>query len=164
MFNRKKAVQLLIPINVLIWGFFVYRFYDLYRSEKDNIPISQNHTRKKIEIETDSYVLKLNYADPFLKEYNTRTGYGLTSTNKLKSTPIRNTISTKTATQNTLPDIKYLGLVQNSTSGVLTALVQMNGQSKIITPKEKVDGIIFKSFNKDSLIAKVGKRVFIVKR
>ena len=63
-----------------------------------------------------------------------------------------------------LPDVKYLGLIKNNTSGLSTALVSVNGQSKLIKQNQTIDGIIFKTFNQDSLVAKWGRERIVVRK
>lgn len=165
MLKNKKAVYLLIPLNILIWGFFIYRFYTAY-AESD-LPATLPETKAlKLEELKDSaaYRLNLNYKDPFLKETaKDRHYYNPSPKNEQL---LKKTIPAKTPTliPKQVPEVKYLGLIKNNSSGLVTALVSVNGQSKLIKQNETFDGIVFKSFNKDSLVAKWGKERIVVRK
>jgi len=168
MLKNKKAVYILIPLNLLIWGFFIYRFYSAYSNS--GIPLSETKENAiKIDLQKDSitYALKLDYKDPFLKE---------TKRERILNSSNFNINPQRQINQNTrpkqfidtppklLPDVKYLGLIKNNNTGLSTALVTVNGQSKLIRPNETIEGLVFKSFNKDSLVAKWGKERIVVNK
>ncbi len=125
--------------------------------------------RTKLDVAKDSvtYSLTLDYKDPFLKDVKKEYPSGQTSTNGIaqqeqKKNPVIKPIPNVPPKQ--LPEVKYLGLVKNTSSGMSAALVSVNGQSKLIKPNENVDGVVFKSFNKDSLVAKWGKERIVARK
>lgn len=168
MLKNKKAVYILIPLNLLIWGFFIYRFYTAYTDTDlaDDRPAS---VTVKMDLVKDSlaYALKLDYKDPFLKESkreyvpNTRDLSGNSGEQTKKIAPAKPIV---TVPPKQLPEVKYLGLIKNTNTGLSTALVSVNGQSKLIKQNESVEGIVFKSFNKDSLVAKWGKERIVARK
>jgi len=165
MLKNKKAIYLLIPLNLFIWGFFIYRFYSAF-SETDQ-PITKSETRitKAFELkDTLTYKLLLDYKDPFLKEQlHTESNFAASQAEPKtkKQSPAKEPVI---IIPKQLPDIKYLGLIKNNTSGQSTALVSVNGQSKLIKQNESIDGIVFKSFSKDSLVAKWGKERIVARK
>jgi hypothetical protein len=165
MFKSKKGVYILIPLNVLIWGFFIYRFYSAY-ADSDLPVVAPGERSLKLEGLKDSIAYKLNlkYKDPFLKEtVKDHRSYSPSlagDQSQKKSVPVR----TPTPVIKQLPEVRYLGLIKNNSSGITTALVSVNGQSKLIRQNETFDGIIFKSFNKDSLVARWGKERIVVRK
>lgn len=166
MFKGKKGVFILISLNIVIWSFFVYRFYALYH--ESDAEISANVTPSlKLEVSKDSimYELKLNYEDPFLKAEPKETRKPGKGANFKVNNPVTKLVAPKRVTvvpQIQRPDIKYLGLVKNSTNGIATAIVSINGQSKLIKPNETVDGILFKNFDNSELNAVWGKEKIVV--
>ncbi|PBQ34752.1 hypothetical protein CNR22_24245 [Sphingobacteriaceae bacterium] len=168
MLKNKKAVYILIPINILVWGFFGYRIYSAF-SETD-LAVSDSTLPSVKSITTrDSvtYKLKMDYQDPFLKDVKkeaqlTIQGSYVSSEPRQQKAPAPKPAPIVVPKQ--LPDIKYLGLIKNTTSGQSTALVSVNGQSKLIKQNEAMDGIVFKSFNKDSLVAKWGKERIVARK
>jgi hypothetical protein len=169
MFKNKKAVYILIPLNIAIWGYFGYRFYSMYNGSDPAI-VNENVAAITLKEMTDSvcYKLSLDYTDPFLKHSEKQKSYYSSNSNVTAQKRIEKVKVVKTATvaipPKPRPDIKYLGLVKNSTSGTATALVSLNGQSKLIKANDILEGITFKSFSKDSLIAKSGKETIVVRK
>lgn len=165
MLKNKKALYILLPVNILVWGFFVYRFLSLYEGGPEMAPITNSAL---VETETASdtikYVLSLNYKDPFLKDVKLSkpfsTGQAVQSLPQPKPKPVPAPEPVKKVT----PDIKYLGMIKNSDKGVSTALVSFNGRPLLVKPNDVVEGIAFKQFNKDSLLAKCGKENIVVRR
>jgi hypothetical protein len=164
MLKNKKAIYVLIPLNIFVWGFFIYRFMSAYI--ESDIPSTERSpiTTKTEKIEEDhAYTLNLNYKDPFLKSspqvinLPTNNSYGQV---QKKSKPKDQIVPE----QKKLPDVKYLGLIKNNSTGLSTALISVNGQSKLIKQNDVVDGILFKTFSKDSLVAKCGKERIIVRK
>jgi hypothetical protein len=69
MLKNKKAIYLLIPLNVFIWGYFVYRFYAAF-TDGDLPPATPPVQVARVSELKDSllYKLDLRYKDPFLTE------------------------------------------------------------------------------------------------
>ncbi len=165
MLKNKKAAYLLIPLNLLIWGFFIYRFYSAY-TDADLPGDSPKMQVLKLDAIKDSctYTLKLNYKDPFLKDGERFFNPVAVAVNNDPPKPATVIKSATPALPKQLPDIKYLGLIKNSSTGITTALISLNGQSRLIKPNETFDGISFKSFTKDSLVAKWGKERIVARK
>lgn len=168
MLKNKKAVYILIPLNLLIWGFFVYRFYTAYADS--DMPLSAT-TSQVIKLEnlkdSTAYQLKLDYKDPFLKDVKRESNLNSNGSGHYTDQQPKKTAPPKPQVNippKQLPEVKYLGLIKNTSSGQTTALVSVNGQSKLIKQNESVDGIVFKSFNKDSLVAKWGKERIVARK
>jgi hypothetical protein len=166
MLKNKKAVYILIPLNLLIWGFFIYRFYTSYYESNTSEP-SVKLQATKVESIRDSivYTLSLDYKDPFLKE-NGRSIQNTYAENNSKPAELKKVAPPPPPVipPKQLPDLKYLGLIKNTNTGMTTALVSVNGQSRMIKANESMDGIVFKSFNKDSLVAKWGKERIVARK
>jgi hypothetical protein len=164
MLKSKKAVYVLIPLNIAIWGVFIYRFFSSY-DEYDAPVTGQRVEINKLEElkDTVSYELSLSYKDPFLKEIKRGSNESNSPINRQKQTRIT-PAKTATVVPKQLPDVKYLGLIKNNSSGIARALISLNGQSHLIKVNEKVEGIIFKSFNKDSLVGKWGKKRIVARK
>lgn len=167
MLKNKKAIYVLIPLNILIWGFFIYRFYTAFN--EGEVPVNDQKTGVvKLEALKDSvaYKLSLDYKDPFLRDVSRAENHNLSYNPSVKAKPKVEKITVKTPTvqPKVLPDIKYMGLIKNSSSGASTALVSINGQSKLVKVGETVDGIMFKSFDNNELVAVWGKEKIVVRK
>jgi hypothetical protein len=166
MLKGKKTLYILIPLNIFIWGFFIYRFIEAF-NDSDLPNIGESQSSAKIATLGDSaiYALSLDYKDPFLKGTESGGNHLVRNANeqKIKTSAIA-PVKTPTVVPQKAPDIKYLGLVKNSSSGAATALINLNGQSRLIKANEAVEGIVFKSFDNDCLVARWGKEKLIVKK
>jgi hypothetical protein len=169
MLKNKKAIYILIPLNLFIWGFFAYRIYTSFNSTDEELVEEQLPAFKTQELKDSiDYVLKLNYPDPFLRDVATYRGNNAPNAySTSNTTPSVKPVAPKTPTNSIIkqvPEIKFLGLVKNTTSGITTALVSINGQTKLIKQNDVQEGITFKSVNRDSIVAKWGKERIVVKR
>ncbi len=169
MLKNKKAIYLLIPLNLFIWGFFVYRFYSAFTEAEVPLSSSGAVSVKIADLKDSiSYTLKLDYKDPFLKEskkehLSEQSHYNGINTDRQPKKPMQVKTPVIPVVKQ-LPEIKYLGLIKNSSSGLATALISVNGQSRLIKQNDAVDGIVFKSFNRDSLVAKYGKERIVARK
>jgi hypothetical protein len=170
MLKNKKAIYLLIPLNVFIWGYFVYRFYAAF-TDGDLPPATPPVQVARVSVLKDSllYKLDLRYKDPFLKEQKGERAapstYHPSGSAQKPAQPARPPkVPEPLPVQKQVPEIRYLGLIRNTSSGVATALISVNGQSRLIRQNETVDGIVFKSFNHDSLVARWGKERIVARK
>lgn len=146
----------MIPINLLLWGYIGYYIYNFFHSEVVELPIELpvNLSKKKVE-DSVNYVLALNYADPFLKEEpKPKNNSGAKAINQpIHSNPVVQKIREAPKTL----DIKYMGLIENKTTGIVTGLISINGRSFLIKKGEIVEGVLVKSLMQDKLELRVGK-------
>lgn len=167
MLKGKKSIYILIPLNILIWSFFVYRFYSLYN--ENDIPLA-DLTKNEIKFENDGdsadYKLMLSYKDPFLKKEPNDRGHkqGSVSTGKVPAEKVQSPVKKQKEPDKLLPDIKYLGLVKNSANGTVTAIVSINGSSKLIRQDETVNGLCFKNFTNDNLTVLWNKEKILISK
>lgn len=133
----------------------------------DESPDLPTHENTKVVNLNDSarYHLHLAYKDPFLKA----SAHAQSATQVLNAAPARPKSEAEPKAQvvtpaKPLPDIKYLGLIKNNSSGKVMALVSVNGQSTLLKENESLEGIQFKTFSKDSLVAKWGKQRLVLRK
>lgn len=149
----------MIPFNLLLWGYIGYAIYDYYHTDIGSLamerPVSLS---KKKQSDSSNYTLALNYADPFLKEEPRPRNKNTSKATNTPNKPVQTIVTQKTVTEapKTL-DIKYMGLVENKTSGVATGLVSINGKSFLVKKGEKVEGVLIKNLSSDKLEVTVGK-------
>lgn len=168
MLKSKKAIYILIPLNVLIWSYFIFKIVDGLSGDEvvfaeEGIAMVKN----TISQDTQNYVLKLDYEDPFLKGVpKSRSTYGKMTNSQIPKVQKQAKAIKQVSVQPkpAVPEIKFLGLVKNSTSGNITAIVNINGESKLVKPNETISGLHFKSINANELVASFGKETIIVRR
>ncbi len=161
----KKTIFIMLPLNLCLWGYIGYKFYTAFTDDGANLPINSPIAALHIKEDTAVYYLQANYPDPFLKD------------EPIKRLPLKNynvstnksslqTVVKKTPTISTVPikDIKYLGLIQNKTSGTTTALISINGTSYIVKKGEVIDGVSFESITNEAIIARIGKEKLMINK
>jgi Tfp pilus assembly protein PilP len=154
----KRTLYVMLPVNICLWSYIGYLIYqgtgdsEVIRSTEAAVSIL------KINDDTSTYKLVLNYPDPFLKEEsNYRTKQNNSDSPQAKDSKPKHSKNTVPIPSVPVKDIRYLGLIQNKTSGVTTALITVNGKSFIVKKGEVVEGINFVSITDGIIIAKIGK-------
>ncbi len=167
MLKNKKAIYLLIPLNIFIWGYLAYSIYAGLKGDEVEIATIKNEQMPLSEVtDTIAYRLQLNYTDPFLKDFakhhEPRTNSGNNGTN-LNTTKTNNTVNVaKTQTVAAVKpaaDIKYLGLVKNNATGISTALISINGKTFVIKKGDVVESLVIKDVFNDYVEIKEGKTI-----
>lgn len=159
MLKGKGAIYILIPVNILVWGFFIYRFYSAYNESGVTIEDSKAQVIKLDELKDSvNYKLTLNYKDPFLREGEKSKHHANNNANINPPVQKEKVIKTPTvAIPKTPNDIKYFGLVKNNTTGISTALISINGQSHLVKKGDIINGITIKTISNESVEIKEGK-------
>jgi hypothetical protein len=166
MFKGKRGLIAVVLLNIFIWGFCFYRFYSYNDADLPEIVTHELAIKSENLSDSNKYQLKLDYEDPFLKKEVKQKSSVKNNDPKINNNTAEPKVSiVKTPTISPLaPVVKYLGLVKNSTSGVATAIISINGQSKIVKVNETVEGIVIKGFDSNELLAIWGKEKMIVKK
>src|SRR6218665_314009 len=123
LLKGKGSLYLLAPLNLLIWGYMAYKFYMSLGepAPEDSLlptappPVSQAR-------DSQQYVLSLNYKDPFLKQepvFHSK----ITAEKKPSASAKKQTAEVPRPAP---IDIRYLGLVKNTSSGTITAIILLN--------------------------------------
>jgi hypothetical protein len=169
--NKKIKLYLLIAVNVLAWGYVVFKIYGALKTKDDFILETNNYKIKSVYTAKNSEVkLNLNYPDPFLKDLNLKKT-DLHNSNSLQNNSIKKNYSTNTSnikvpepSQTIMPDIKYLGFISNVENGKQTVLVSINGKSIFVNRGQKIDDVLFKDITPTELTVTIGKKQFIIKK
>lgn len=67
--NKKVKLYLLIVVNVLAWGYVVYKIYGALKTKDDFILETNNYKIRPVNtLKKYDAKLNLNYPDPFLKD------------------------------------------------------------------------------------------------
>lgn len=166
MLKNKKAIYILIPLNIFIWCYLGYSIYSGLKG--DDLPkISNSRITIKLDELKDSveYKLALNYADPFLREGEKSRGQTSNNSRSNNSNPAPKIIPVKVpvvAVVKPVTEIKYLGLVKNNSTGISTALVSINGKSHLVKKGDVIEGITIKNISNESIELKEGKKSLVI--
>lgn len=170
MLKNKKAIYVLIPLNLFIWGYLAYSIYDGLKGEKTEVVVNEpSGTALKTEDTAVAYKLRLTYPDPFLKDMPREReqkvlipeGQANKPVSKPVSAPV---IKTGTVTPKPLVDIRYLGLVKNNTTGLATALISIDGKTYVIKKGDVIDAFSIKEVHSDYVELKEGKNVMKINK
>ncbi len=136
----------MFPLTLFIWGMIIYKIFFHTSTPEESLAFVQNTTIKKnASALPDTFELRLNYADPFLKNekrvipVNTQT-----TKKKVEAKPQKNTEVVN------FPAIKYGGLIKKE--GHELAIVSINGFSNFIKAGETVCDIKLIQVCNDSII------------
>jgi hypothetical protein len=171
MLKNKKAIYILIPLNLFIWGFFAYRIYSAFGEEKQVKVSGSEHliVKKSLNSNKEKHRFDLSYDDPFLKaeskqKYPKALNHQMAVKTGFNSKEQLSGPSVISKSESKKPEIKYMGLIKNSSTGIAHAIISLNGQSLIVKKGQVSDGITFKQITKDSLVAKWGKELVVIKK
>jgi len=161
MLKGKSTLKLMIPINILIWGFVLYKVYSYFK--EDDMPFEVKTSLSKVELQTEDsseYILSLNYEDPFLKAESEKVVHKQIT----PSTPIKPLKNSKPVQPEAKMEIKYLGVISNQSSGIVTALVLVNGKSVIMKKGDIIEGVKLEALNSQCLTVKIGKEKLVIQK
>lgn len=166
MLKSKGAIYILIPVNILVWGFFIYRFYTAYTEGDVEIEDNKMQVIKLDELKDSiDYKLSLNYKDPFLREGEKpkkQISHNSSANNTVQKEKV---VKTPTVTvPKVQAEIKYFGLVKNNSTGISTALISINGQTHLVKKGDVINGITIKSISNEAVELKEGKNIQVISK
>ncbi|MBL7893849.1 MAG: hypothetical protein JNK50_01055 [Bacteroidia bacterium] len=162
MLKGKNSLYILLPINLFIWGYIGLKIYSALNEGEGFIPQEFSISKSKLtNNDTIDYKLSLNYKDPFLKEeYNYNKVINATSGNQR---PIQHN-NNNALTTSKEKDIKFLGLIENKSNGIITALISINGNSFIVKKGQIIDDLLIKNITEKELLVKDKKNTLVIRR
>ena len=163
MKKSKLTVSILLLVTTAVWGIVIFKIYNTVSSKSD---IRINDTAIELESEDkhiDTFSLKLNYKDPFLK-YNYSFMTNLNNTNILPKLKEKKEIAVNTSPMILFPNFSYLGAVKNQKSNVSFAYIQLNNESRTMKLGDSYAGIELKKIFKDSIEVMYLKKLKIIKK
>lgn len=165
MLKGKKSIYILLPVNLLIWGYMAYKIYiTLHEPEEPSVGSAAPPQPKVKPTDNVAYTLKLNYKDPFLKQEIKQKKSVYAGAHAVVPAPAAKSRTPVVKEVPPAPDIKYVGLIENKTSGSVSAMVSVNGSSQIIKPGQALGDIVFQSFTHEYLTVKIGREKLMIKK
>jgi len=163
----KRFLYVLLPLNLLLWGYIGYKIYISLNDDNTFLPSEYPVSKADVKmVDSEKYTLSLDYEDPFLKEQpkHSKNRSGNTAVNITRPKPVNTNKSIQNIPVVKVNEIKYLGLIQNETSGLSTGLITVNGKSYIIKKGETVEGLVIKSIESENLLIKEGKTLLTIRK
>lgn len=150
---------------IVIWAWVMFNVYD-YVDEDENLnalPVHKAMVSEQVVKEKETYILKLNYADPFLKKAirNTDNIVGNASGDN------QNKLFVKAETVKVIPEQKvvlpqYLGRISNKKGSV--AIVLISNAEHMVQEGEQIENIKFVKILNDSIKVIIDKKVYYAKK
>lgn len=144
--KQKKNTYLLILLVLIIWGIIGYKIYSTMYSIED-IQLTSNNSLKftpKLSQNVDSFVLNLNYRDPFFK----------TKVSKKKKSNNNSKIKIPNI-EIPFPSIVYNGLiVPKEKSRKTIYLVSINNNQHFLSVGTEKDGVVLVKGSNKSITVK----------
>ncbi len=151
--NQRKLRIILIIAVVILWALIFYKIYKTFFGKSSTSIIMSDSTVLITEKSTlvDTFSLKLNYIDPFLK-------HEVVSAPDRKSkenlTPTKPKPNQKKQKDCVWEEIKFGGLIKNKEDNRHTALLKIKGKSFIVKENELIKDYLITRIYKDSITLK----------
>ncbi|NUM51261.1 MAG: hypothetical protein HUU48_09105 [Flavobacteriales bacterium] len=164
--KNKKALYYLLPVNILVWGFAIYRIVS-YGNETNSAALTETGKIPEVFVMPvpDTFSLLLNYPDPFLKKSSNV--FKTSSANKIQHKETSKKVETtekKQALIKQLPTIVYKGMVRNQKTEKAIALVSIEGKELSWVCGETQQGLKLLQILPDSIKIGMNKKTMYVKR
>lgn len=160
MKDRKK-IALIVAVG-FIWCFVAFRIYRIVRPNSPETTVAISESSPLTPVKNNTYKLKLEYPDPFLKKDSYNKQGALQGKKKTTS----RVPSIKQSTQNGVlwPSITYYGNISNNKETKVTGIIKIDGKKYLLDEGDVVGDVQIKKVYKDSVLIGFNKQdKFIVK-
>jgi len=138
MLKNKKAIYILLPLVIFIWGIVIYNIFSSMGGGSEivlvNTAIPEESVSRQIAI--DTFSITANYRDPFLGKIVS--GKPKPIKKQFKKRP---PIKKKPIQPIRWPSISYGGMIRNQQTNKLIAMVKINGKDNLMNEGGVVAGI-----------------------
>ncbi len=144
--KNKKLIYILLPLALFVWGMIVYKIFFQTNTPEEHITFMPNTMVKKNDaVLPDTFELKLNYTDPFLKNEKR-----VISTKAQTAPKVVEAKPKKSAETINFPAIKFDGFIKKQENEL--AIVSINGSSHFMKTGETAKEIKLIRIYSDSII------------
>jgi len=164
--KNKKLLYLLIPINVIVWGYIGYTFLKSLNIET-NIQLSSEYDSQISNVASipDTFSLLNNNKNPFKDIFFQRKNI------KHKNSPNTSSVTNKTKINTSkrsnlelLPAVRYNGLVKNQKTKKMLAIVTINNTDHLLKIGDTINRTKLLNIFKDSIIVRFNKEKLTIKK
>ncbi|MBN2833701.1 MAG: hypothetical protein JXR48_01915 [Candidatus Delongbacteria bacterium] len=152
--KNKKALYILIPSVILIWGLIAFKIFTYSTEEELITNVKILDVKHSFETQIDTFTLSLNYDDPFLKTTSKSTVFKTQAaektnqnTNQSKQKITNSEKNNKEKNTIKWPAIRYDGLIKNNSSGTVTGILVIDGTTRLIQQGSIIDNIIIQNIS-----------------
>lgn len=168
MKNNKTSTYILLIIVVGLWIVVFYRIYKSFFADDEGgmVAVVNSKPNKIVLEDSNIFLLKANYQDPFLGRFSNSLVRSANSTNVVVSS-VKKAVAPKVKKEPIKIDwsfIKYFGLIKNQQTQKQVALISINGKQHMVSEGEKVDEVLLVKNFKDSIkVTYQGETIFLKK-
>ncbi len=143
--KQKKLIYVLLPLMILIWGLVIYRIFGFIdgNDSPDIQPVHLPDTGDETVKLPDSFTIKADYRDPFLKNVN------YTPPPKKTKTPVKVKKPKKPAVNWSF--VQYKGRITNQNSGKTIAVLEINKKRYLVAKGDSAAGVTLLKIFPDSV-------------
>lgn len=158
--NKKKINYILALAVILIWGGIAHSFMGGFGD--DEYVLNQSLPEVEMEeMENDTFLLAVNYRDPFLK----RTYYNNSTTkNSSKSTKKKVITEVKKVPTVNWSFISYSGKIKNQQTGKHVGMLNIRGRDYLLNEGETKDEVKLVKLLEDSIKVLYQKKYAFIKK
>ena len=157
MLKNKKALYVLVPLVLIIWGVIGYRIWVGMNSDNPDYFVEQVNTEPVVEmLEPDTFSIIADYRDPFLGRIRSPKP----KTGEIKKRPIQ--VKKKSEPPLRWPSITYGGMIKNQKTNKLVAMVKINGKDNLMAVGNIMAEVRLVKVYPDSIKVALGKVAKIV--
>ena len=153
--------RLMVPAVLLIWAVVILRFLDgCSTTTTHSVSESQNFLAFHSSVVPDSFSLKLNYEDPFLRgEFQAEF-----SANNFFERPSRKQFepSIGKASNINFPKIHYLGGIKSPDSDKMTGIIKLDGKTFSVAPGDQIEEVLIQKIQLEEVTVRVNDSIIIV--
>lgn len=161
MLKSKKALYVLLPLTILIWGLVSYKVYIGLKGEEE--VMAENVSALPLVLADkgiDTFSIFNNYRDPFLSTMKRDPGSKNYTGGSTKSIAPLNNNGPKPPlppVNNDWPAIQYSGILKNQTNSTSLILLSMNGKMYTLKQGDVAEGMKVVSFSNEEVTLQRGK-------
>lgn len=156
--KNKKVIWILIPAVLGLWGLIFFRVSKAVNNDEPKLFVKQERSKvQTIKKEVENYELTLDYDDPFLKGRRP-----IVRKARPKPTSPKKTkpVVKKTVKKLPLiwPKIEYMGTIGSEKGNKSMVILNVNGESWFMAPKEEKEELKLLKTYQDSIIVEYKKK------
>ncbi|HWY38186.1 MAG TPA: hypothetical protein VNY73_06475 [Bacteroidia bacterium] len=161
MLKNKKAMYILLPLTLIIWGLIGYKIYLGLKDESGPDETVSDFTPAKIlNKASDTFSLFNNYRDPFLtgihKAVNS-SSFSKPAQPTMNTGKNGNTIKPALPLNNDWPPVHYSGLLKNQSNSVSLVLLSINGKTYTLKQGDVAEELKVIAFTNEEVTLLRGK-------
>jgi hypothetical protein len=145
--KNKKSIYFLLPVVLLIWGIVLFQFFSFSMPDEAAESTSEEFSIKPFKVkERTSFIIKVDYRDPFLGKIYASQEISKVKENKgkIKKTP-------KPEEAIVWPTIQYKGMLSDTKEKHKRFMLVIAGKNYFMKAGDIQEGIFLKDGNKESI-------------